>query len=86
MSDLLIGALTLLLATNRPAALSEYVSKKLAPLTGTVAIDPNDPLEIEFQALLKADDDGEDEIENSMEAGSDDEDDLLDEADETEEL
>ena len=66
MSDLLLGALSLLLATNRPAVLSNYLSNVLAPFTGTVAVDPADPIEIEFQRILKADEYGEDEIEKIL--------------------
>ena len=66
MSDLLMGALSLLLATNRPVALSNLVSDTLAPFAGTAAVDPTDPTEIEFQAILKDDDDGEDEIEKIL--------------------
>lgn len=72
MSDLLLGALSLLLATNQPAAVSNYVSARLAPFTtlaGVTAVDPNDPLEVEFQKLLRADDEGETEIDRLIAEG-----------------
>ena len=50
MSDLLIGALSALLATNQPAALSNLV-KSVAGISVHVP-DRSDPLEAEFQKLM----------------------------------
>lgn len=72
MSDLLLGALSLLLATNQPAAVSSYVADRLAPfsaLAGVPVVDPNDPVELEFQALLKADDAAEVEMDRVLAKG-----------------
>src|SRR5687767_281090 len=54
MNDLLIGALSALLATNQPAALSNLV-KSVAGISLHIP-DKSDPLEAEYQALLEADD------------------------------
>lgn len=54
MNDLLIGALSALLATNQPAALSNLV-KSVAGISVHIP-DKSDPLEAEYQALLEADD------------------------------
>lgn len=66
MSDLLVGALSVLLATNQPAALSNYVSGKVG--VGVPAIrlpgqpDPSDPRYQELQRVMEADDAADDEI------------------------
>lgn len=74
MSDLLLGTLSLLLATNPPAsAVSNYVSHRLAPFAGVAgspAVDPNDPVEIEFRKLLVADEAAETEIEQVLAQGA----------------
>lgn len=54
MSDLLTGALTVLLATNQPAALSNLVEQTTG-ISVSVA-NPNDPVEREYQKILEADD------------------------------
>lgn len=54
MNDLLIGALSALLATNQPAALSNLV-KSVAGVSVHVP-DRSDPAEAEYQKLLEADD------------------------------
>lgn len=54
MSDLLVGLLGALLATNQPVAVSNLVHKTTGiavPVT-----DPNDPVEREYQKLLELDD------------------------------
>lgn len=69
MSELLLGTLSLLLATNPPAAVSRYVEGRLAPfaaLTGAPVVDPSDPVEVEFQEVLRADDAGEAEMERLL--------------------
>ena len=61
MSDLLVGALAVLLSTNQPAAPSNLV----VPPTGiTVAVPgTNDPVEQELQKLLAADDAAQEAVE-----------------------
>ncbi len=69
MSDILVGALSLLLATNQPAAVSHYFTERVAPLSvlmGEPMVDPADPVEIEFQDVLKVDDAGEAEMERVL--------------------
>ena len=60
MSDLAIGVLSALLATNPPAAVSNLVVEK----TGVSVLAPvaNDPVEKEYQKLLEADDDAQAEV------------------------
>ena len=60
MNDLLVGALSALLATNQPAALSNLV-KSVTGVSVEVA-DPNDPVEQEFQNLMAADDAAQAEV------------------------
>ncbi len=60
MNDLLVGALSALLATNQPAALSNLV-KSVTGVSVEVA-DPNDPVEQEFQKLMAADDAAQAEV------------------------
>jgi tetratricopeptide (TPR) repeat protein len=60
VSDLLIGVLSALLATNQPAALSNLVVKKTG-LSVTVP-DPNDPVEREFHKLMADDDAAQAEV------------------------
>jgi tetratricopeptide (TPR) repeat protein len=60
VSNLIIGLLGALLATNQPLAVSNLVA-------GTVGIsvsvpDPNDPVEKEYQKLLKDDDASQEEV------------------------
>ena len=54
MNDLLIGALSALLATNQPAALSNLV-KSVTGVAVSVP-DKSDPIEAEYQKLMEADD------------------------------
>ena len=67
MSELLAGALSVLLATNKEAALT-----RLAPAPATAAISAaagtNDPVQVEFRALLKADDETSDQVEKWLDA------------------
>lgn len=60
MSDLLISALSALLATNQPAALSNLVQAR----TGIVVpvTDPNDPVEKEYHRVLEIEDSAEQEV------------------------
>jgi len=58
VSDLLAGALSVLLSTNQPAALSNLVVQQTGvPLSAT-----NDPVEVEFRAIVQADDKARDEV------------------------
>ncbi len=60
MSDLLIGALSALLATNPPAAFSNLIHARTGiavPVT-----DPNDPVEKEYRRVMEMDDDAESEV------------------------
>lgn len=69
MSELLLGALSFLLATNPPVAVTHYVADRLAPfssVTGVPVVDPTDPVEVEFQSVLKADDAGEAEMDDLL--------------------
>lgn len=61
MSDLLAGALSVLLATNPPAAVSNFIAQRTG-LAVAVAGD-RDPAEQEFQRLLAADDAAQEEAE-----------------------
>jgi tetratricopeptide (TPR) repeat protein len=65
VSDLLIGALGVLLSTNQPAALSNLVAEK----TGFVlsAANPNSPVEQELRQVLAADDAAQAEVEKWLE-------------------
>lgn len=60
MSDALVGALTVLLATNPPAALTNLVLERtgLAALT----VKTNDPVALELQAIMDADDEAQADI------------------------
>ena len=60
MSNLLTGALSVLLATNQPAALSNLV--KSATGLSIEVTDPNDPIEMEFRKLMEADDAAQTEV------------------------
>lgn len=61
MSDLLIGALGVLLSTNQPAALSNLVAEK----TGFIvpAVNTNNPVEMELRRVMEADDAAQEEVE-----------------------
>lgn len=66
MSDLLAGALGVLLATNQPAALSNLVVQQTGiavPIRAT-----NDPVELEFQKLLAEDDTAQEAVEQILAA------------------
>lgn len=65
MSDVLVGALTVLLATNPPAALTNLVLQK----TGLAALQTrtNDPVARELQMILDADDAAQEEIDRWVE-------------------
>ena len=60
MSNLLIGLLSALVATNQPAALSNFVAQTTGALVN--APDPNDPVEKEYKKLLEQDDAAQEEV------------------------
>ena len=60
MNDLLIGLLSALVATNQPAALSNFVAQTTGALVNVP--DPNDPVEKEYQKLLEQDDAAQEEV------------------------
>lgn len=61
MSDLLAGALGVLLATNQPAALSNLVAQQTGLSVPGAAV--TDPVELEFQKLLAEDDAAQEAVE-----------------------
>ncbi|MBI3879136.1 MAG: tetratricopeptide repeat protein [Verrucomicrobia bacterium] len=64
MSDLLTGAVAVLLATNQPAALSNFVER-----TTGIAVpvaNPDDPVERAYLKLVEADNAAQTEVENWM--------------------
>ena len=66
MSDVLAGALSLLLATNKTALLNTALVERAGiavPMSAT-----NDPVEAEFQAILRLDDQVSDEVERWLDA------------------
>ncbi|MEY2408986.1 MAG: hypothetical protein QOF48_1656 [Verrucomicrobiota bacterium] len=69
MSDLLIGALSALLATNPPVALSNFVHARTG-VTIPVA-DPNDPVEKEYRLVMELDDAAEAEVDRWMKENQD---------------
>src|SRR2546429_1502887 len=60
MSSLLIGLLGALVATNQPAALSNFVAQTTGALVN--APEPNDPVEKEYKKLLEQDDAAQEEV------------------------
>jgi tetratricopeptide (TPR) repeat protein len=66
VSDLLVGLLGALLATNQPAAVSNLITKHTG-LTVAVA-NPNDPVEQEYQQLLARDDAAQAEVDRWIRA------------------
>jgi tetratricopeptide (TPR) repeat protein len=58
--DLLLGLLGALLATNQVAATSNLVKRTTG--VSLPLVDPNDPVEAEYQKLLEADDDARTEV------------------------
>ena len=60
MSNLLIGLLSALVATNQPLAISNLVAQT-AGVTLKVT-DPNDPVEKQYRKLLENDDDAQEEV------------------------
>lgn len=60
MSNLLIGLLGALLATNQPAAVSNLLLMKTGMAVGIA--DANDPVEKEYQKLLELDDAAQEEV------------------------
>ena len=65
MNDLLIGLVGALLATNQPAAVSNFVAQ-----TTGISIyvpDPNDPVEREFKKLMEEDDAAQGEVDQWIE-------------------
>src|SRR6266480_2726651 len=60
VSNLLIGLLSALVATNQPAALSNFVAQTTGALVN--APDPNDPVEKEYKKLLEQDDAAQEEV------------------------
>jgi tetratricopeptide (TPR) repeat protein len=67
VNDLLAGLLSVLVATNQPAALSNLVVKKTG-LSLTIP-DPNDPIEKEYQKLLAEDDAAQTEVDQWIKDG-----------------
>lgn len=65
MTDVLTGALSLLLTLNPPQGLLPASVEKT---NGSLVMSTNDPLAIEFQALLKADDEATDTVDKWIEA------------------
>lgn len=61
MSNLLVGLLSAVMATNQPAAVSNLVTQTIG-LSITIP-DPNDPVEKEFQKLMEDDDVAQEEVE-----------------------
>jgi tetratricopeptide (TPR) repeat protein len=66
MSDVLAGALSVLLATNKGAALTNLVAERTG-IVESVAV-TNSPTETEFQALLKLDDETSEQVEKWLDA------------------
>ena len=66
MSDVLAGALSLLLATNKTALLSTALVERAG--IAAPAVTTNDPVEVEFQAILRLDDQVGDEVERWLDA------------------
>ena len=64
MSDLLVGALSVLLATNSPAALSNYVVGKVGVSPSILVASPDqaDPRYAELRKVMEADDAADEEI------------------------
>lgn len=62
MSDLLIGLLSTLLASNTPAATSNLIQQQTG-LSVNIP-DPNDPVEREFQKLMEDDDRAQEEVDD----------------------
>lgn len=60
MNELLIGLVSAALATNQPAAVSNLVLKQTG--VSVEVANPNDPVEKEYQALMKQDDDAQAEV------------------------
>lgn len=67
MSDLLIGALGVLLSTNQPAALSNLVVAR----TGIVLpiVNTNNPVELELRRVMEADDAAQEEVQKWLDEG-----------------
>ena len=68
MSNLLIGLLSTLVATNQPAALSNLVVQSTG-IKVTVP-DPNDPVEKEYKKLLEDDDEAQAEVDQWIQDNS----------------
>ncbi|MFM7556792.1 MAG: hypothetical protein ACKPAH_16025, partial [Verrucomicrobiota bacterium] len=66
MSDVLAGALTLLLATNKTAVLNSALEERAGISVPAVAT--NDPVEADFQALLRLDDQVGEQVERWLDA------------------
>ena len=60
MNNLLVGLLSALVSTNPPVAVSNFVAQ--ATGVSVRIADPNDPLESEYQKLLEADDEAQEEV------------------------
>jgi len=65
MSDVLVGALTVLLATNPPAALTNLVLQRTG--LAALSVNTNDPVARELQAIMDADDEAQEEIDRWIE-------------------
>lgn len=67
MSELLAGALSVLLSTNKEAALTQLVPAPAAAVA-TANAGTNDPVQVEFRALLKLDDEVTTEVQKWLDA------------------
>jgi tetratricopeptide (TPR) repeat protein len=66
MSDVLAGALSLLLSTNKGTALTNLVAEQTGVIASVAAT--NDPVALEFQGLLRADDEVSEEVQRWLDA------------------
>lgn len=65
MSDLLVGALTVLLSTNPPATLTNLVREKTG--FAALSVNTNDPVARELKAIMEEDDQAQEEIDRWIE-------------------
>jgi len=69
VSNLLIGLLGALVATNQPAAVSNLLLQSTG--VSVTVPNPNDPVEKEYQKLLEADDDAQAEVDKWIQENND---------------
>jgi tetratricopeptide (TPR) repeat protein len=69
VSNLLIGLLGALVATNQPAAISNLLLQSTG--VSVTVPNPNDPVEKEYQKLLEADDDAQAEVDKWIQDNND---------------